>query len=235
MPMSIEPLRPRATMFAGEGRTYRFHQGIDAISGVAAHEAANIVALSAQAARAGQVVIDEAVELQFALDPETGRLVVVGGRSRVTYRPTREQRAPSPPAGRSATIAPPTGEDELAGPAVGPLPGNLGTVLRQAEQALDRRIASIEQLLAGASDTERPLLEAERRALERRRDQIAQAREALALQEATQRAARGSPPDGGAPAETISAGRPGGAPRPPARGIFIPAMTQSGLLVNTSA
>lgn len=227
MSMRIEPVEPRTTTFAGEGRTHRFRQGFDAISGVAAHEAANIVALSAQAARAGQVVIDKAVELHFALDPATGRLVVVGGRSRITYRPPRVS-------GSAVTAADPT---EIAGSPEGAVavggsapegPHDPQVVLRQAEQALDQRIADLQQRLVSASDAERPLLEAELRALERRREHLAQVREALDLQRSARREA--APP---VPGATAAARRPSGAPRP-ARGIFIPAMTQSGLLVNAS-
>ncbi|MBI2322568.1 MAG: hypothetical protein HYU88_10920 [Chloroflexi bacterium] len=238
--MRIEPVEPVFTTFAGEGKTHRFAQGVDAISGVAAHAAANVAALSAQAARAGQVVVDEAVEVQFAPDPETGRRVVVGGRSRVTFRP---ERAPGPPLSPEDESAPavhaPAATDDRAGEPMAVPPGaDPAQVLDQAAAAVDQRIAAVEQRLAGASAAERPLLEGELRALRQRRDELERARHAVERQETLRRAGRptggDAAPAGEAPAPAVP--RPTGRrPAGPARGVFIPAMTQSGLLVNTSA
>lgn len=238
--MRIQPPEAVITTFAGEGKTHRFAQGIEAISGVAAHEASNIVALSAQAARAGQVVVDEAIELQFALDPETGRLVVVGGRSRITFRPARSPELPAPPDIAPAMAAAAPGEDEPTSAARAMPPAAAAAdALAQAVAAVEQRIAAVEQRLDGAAPAERPLLEAALRALRQRRDELELARRALERQETMHRgraqpdAPGAVPGDGGAAAAGRGPGRVAAArPRPR---VFIPAMTQSGLLVNASA
>ena len=85
-PIQIQSYQGAVTTFKGEGCTYNFKQGVDAISGVAAHEARNIRMLKAQAATNNYNVIDTSIEIKFAYDPKTKQMVVVGGESKVKYQ-----------------------------------------------------------------------------------------------------------------------------------------------------
>lgn len=82
---SIETNQPLITTFKGEGYTYHFRQGMEAISGVYAHEARNIRLMKQQAVSNGYQVINTSIEIKFAYDPKTKKLIVIGGESNVKY------------------------------------------------------------------------------------------------------------------------------------------------------
>jgi len=79
------------TTFSGEGATYRFAQGFEAITGVAAHEALNMRVFERHAIQSGEDIANPEIKIKFAIDPVTKRIVVVGGESRVTFEPKREK------------------------------------------------------------------------------------------------------------------------------------------------
>ena len=85
--MRIDPAAtaPTYTTFAGEGVVKTLAQGPQAVVGVASHEAANLRVFEAQAARNDQEIVSKSIEVQFAYNPETHRVEVVGGRSRVQF------------------------------------------------------------------------------------------------------------------------------------------------------
>lgn len=76
----------QVTTFSGEGAVYRFRQGFEAITGVAAHEALNIRVFKRYALNTNREISDTEIKIKFAIDPETKRLVVVGGESRATFK-----------------------------------------------------------------------------------------------------------------------------------------------------
>jgi hypothetical protein len=79
------------TTFSGEGAVYRFAQGFEAITGVAAHEALNMRVFERYALQSGRDITNSEIKIKFAIDPVTKRLIVVGGESRVTFEPKREK------------------------------------------------------------------------------------------------------------------------------------------------
>ncbi|MBM3275282.1 MAG: hypothetical protein FJZ00_09020, partial [Candidatus Sericytochromatia bacterium] len=54
--------------------------------GVAAHEASNLRVFEGQAVRNDQEIVAKSIEVQFGYNAQTGRLEVVGGRSRVSFK-----------------------------------------------------------------------------------------------------------------------------------------------------
>lgn len=76
----------QVTTFSGEGAVYRFRQGLEAITGVAAHEALNIRVFKRHALETNRELADTEIKIKFAIDPETKRLVVVGGESRAVFK-----------------------------------------------------------------------------------------------------------------------------------------------------
>jgi hypothetical protein len=54
--------------------------------GVAAHEASNLRVFEGQAVRNDQEIVSKSIEVQFGYNAQTGRLEVVGGRSRVSFK-----------------------------------------------------------------------------------------------------------------------------------------------------
>ncbi len=76
----------QVTTFTGEGATYRFYQGFDSLTGVCAHEALNIRVFKRYALNANKEIVDAEIKVKFAIDPETKRLIVVGGESRAKFR-----------------------------------------------------------------------------------------------------------------------------------------------------
>lgn len=76
----------QVTTFTGEGATYRFYQGFDSLTGVYAHEALNIRVFKRYALNANKEIVDTEIKVKFAIDPETKRLIVVGGESRAKFR-----------------------------------------------------------------------------------------------------------------------------------------------------
>lgn len=76
----------QVTTFTGEGATYRFYQGFDAVTGVCAHEALNIRVFKRYALNTNKEIVDTEIKVKFAIDPETKRLVVVGGESRAEFK-----------------------------------------------------------------------------------------------------------------------------------------------------
>jgi len=79
-------LTMQVTTFSGEGAVYRFRQGFEAITGVASHEALNIRVFKRYALNTDREISDTEIKIKFAIDPETKRLVVVGGESRATFK-----------------------------------------------------------------------------------------------------------------------------------------------------
>lgn len=73
------------TVFSGEGAVYRFRQGFEAITGVAGHEALNIRVFKRHALESNRDLRDVEIKIKFAIDPETKRLIVVGGESRAVF------------------------------------------------------------------------------------------------------------------------------------------------------
>lgn len=82
----------QVTTFTGEGATYRFYQGFDSITGVLAHEALNIRVFKRYALNTNKEIADAEIKVKFAIDPETKRLVVVGGESRVKFKDRAQKR-----------------------------------------------------------------------------------------------------------------------------------------------
>lgn len=82
----------QVTTFTGEGATYRFRQGFEAITGVAAHEALNIRVFKRYAINTNKEIIDTEIKIKFAIDPETKRLVVVGGESQAKFKAKGEKK-----------------------------------------------------------------------------------------------------------------------------------------------
>ncbi|MBC7321442.1 hypothetical protein H5T89_12460 [bacterium] len=76
----------QVTTFTGEGATYRFYQGFDAITGVLSHEALNVRVFKRYALNTNKEIVDAEIKVKFAIDPKTKRLVVVGGESRVKFK-----------------------------------------------------------------------------------------------------------------------------------------------------
>jgi len=81
----------QVTTFSGEGATYRFAQGFEAITGVAAHEALNMRVFERHALQGNRELTNTEIKIKFAIDPVTKRLIVVGGESRVTFEPKKEE------------------------------------------------------------------------------------------------------------------------------------------------
>jgi hypothetical protein len=77
----------QVTTFTGEGATYRFYQGFDAITGVAAHEALNIRVFEKYALNTNKEIVDTEIKIKFAIDPVSKRLIVVGGESQAKFKP----------------------------------------------------------------------------------------------------------------------------------------------------
>ncbi|MBI2940047.1 MAG: hypothetical protein HYY04_06365 [Chloroflexi bacterium] len=245
----IERIAPTVSTFRGEGFTRRLAQGADAVSGVAAHEAMNVGTLTRQAERNGYVVVSADIQVQFALNPETGHLEVVGGRSRVSYQREpehdihsaadidrfphrRRDRVDQPGAEESAESEP----REIA---------RARQVLRRLESVIQGELQAARTELAAASGraaAERTRARIE--ALERKQAEIEAARQALEIQEMQAQLARlldraqraSSDLALGLAANARGAGGPAGgnARSSPAgrTGVFVPAMTTAGLLVN---
>ncbi|MCX7795722.1 MAG: hypothetical protein N2380_04305 [bacterium] len=76
----------QVTTFTGEGATYRFYQGFDAITGVYAHEALNIRVFKRYALNANKEIVNSEIKIKLAIDPKTKRLIVVGGESRAEFK-----------------------------------------------------------------------------------------------------------------------------------------------------
>lgn len=76
----------QVTTFTGEGATYRFYQGFDSLTGVYAHEALNIRVFKRYALNTNKEIVDTEIKVKFAIDPETKRLIVVGGESKAKFR-----------------------------------------------------------------------------------------------------------------------------------------------------
>ncbi|MGB9682357.1 MAG: hypothetical protein ACP5RW_05910 [bacterium] len=81
----------QVTTFSGEGATYRFAQGLEAITGVAAHEALNMRVFERHAIQSDTDIVNPEIKIKFAVDPVTKRVVVVGGESRVTFKPKKDK------------------------------------------------------------------------------------------------------------------------------------------------
>lgn len=82
----------QVTTFTGEGATYRFRQGFEAITGVAAHEALNIRVFKRYAINTNKEIVDTEIKVKFAIDPVTKRLVVVGGESQAKFKTKNERK-----------------------------------------------------------------------------------------------------------------------------------------------
>ena len=240
--------QPTMTTFAGEGVTVRARQGIDAAAKVAAHEARNVRVLSAQARFAGMQVVGTKVEVHYGIDANTGRLVVVGGRSEVRYRPTVDRSIKAPQGSASESTAElqkgagPDSESGAGGTPAAPAPDKIVDDLRAQEQELraeadrlrqeagTRDPDEADQASEALADVEQALGEVQAAIVQ------AQLEEAQRIQEAVLEQA--SQANYGIAIDLVQGGQGAadGGERAPAMGRrpFLPAMTAEGLLVNAS-
>jgi hypothetical protein len=236
--MIISPQDYSASIFKGEGYTYHLKQGLPAALGVRAHEATNIQVLTRQAERAGREVVSSEIEVRYAYNPETGRVEVVGGRARVRHR---EKPLQEDPLGSEAFSS--KGNPKGVTDPTNASREDKGRLYKQAEADLERAIQAARRELEAHKGKEPDIdgkIKERIAALEAKLREVRFAQQMEKLSEALKIASKQESElaqelmegEGRANQSSHAEGR---FRRGVSYGVFLPAMTVSGLYVNTSA
>ena len=208
-----------ASVFKGEGYTHRLKKGVNAAYGVKAHEATNVGVLTRQVERAGREVVSSEIEVKYAYNPQTGRTEVVGGRARVRHQEKKSKENASSPSNVSSN--PPSSSQQ-----------NTQVNYRQAEANLERALWAAQQGTSIPNDKNVQENDENVKALRAKLQEVQFARQMDKISETLKMVAsrigkENEPTDPSSqPTEGIRRGS--------SHGVFLPAMTVSGLHINTS-
>lgn len=228
--MMMDPVLPSVQTFKGEGYTRFLRPGPDAVAGVRAHEANNIRTLKRQAERNGFEVIDSQIKVQTTIGPD-GKPQVVGGTGSIRYRETNPQTSKTQALPQNTTPEPQTDQEALQ---------QLSDLLVVEKQRTEAQVAKLQHELdqaePGDSDQKRAALEEQQRKLQELRAAVRETERQKQLQFTQELLGNALDAQMESAGKLIAAGygppQHEKSPRVGPRGVFLPAFTMSGLLVN---